>query len=294
MPRSGYSNSRLAAVWGALKDIATGNVKFKMPEGKTKVVGDPDWEHTLPQFIDPYGDRYKNKVIKTYYEKPVQQATTGVDNYSKIIKKTMNSDKAYRPRKYNPSMFNTPGGKPLPADLIEKTSSWPAFNKLFADAIHREKSAGFVGKISPAARNFVNKARQTVQKSTDKAKNFTKDDIINGLIGAGTAASTGYIINKHILNGANAKPVSTRVMSPTNNTGAAPAGLRAQATGNDQKAQKVFEARTGGSLPDQWWSKWEDFVPGKLRMQGTGEYLTDKLQPSDADLWGRMNAQKLL
>lgn len=74
----------------------------------------------------------------------------------------MNSDKAYRPRKYNPSIFNTPGGKPLPADLIEKTSSWPAFNKLFADAIQREKSAGLVGKIAPAARNFVNKARQTV------------------------------------------------------------------------------------------------------------------------------------
>ena len=48
MPLYGHSNSRLAAVWGALKDIATGNVKFKMPEGKTKVVGDPDWEHTLP------------------------------------------------------------------------------------------------------------------------------------------------------------------------------------------------------------------------------------------------------
>lgn len=74
----------------------------------------------------------------------------------------MNRDKAYRPPKYNPSMFNTPGGKSLPADLIEKTSSWAAFNKLFADAIQREKSAGLVGKISPAARNFVNKARQTV------------------------------------------------------------------------------------------------------------------------------------
>lgn len=222
------------------------------------------------------------------------EGRTGADNYSKIIKKTMNRDKAYRPPKYNPSMINTPGGKPLPADLIEKTSSWPAFNKLFADAIQREKSAGFIRKILPAARNFVNKPQQTVQKVTDKAKNLTKDDIINGLIGGGTAASTGYIINKHILNGANAKPVSTGVMSTNNNTGAAPAGLRAQATGSDQKAQKVFEARTGGSLHDQWWSKWEDFIPGKLRIQDTGEYLTDKLQPSDADLWGRMNAQNLL
>lgn len=74
----------------------------------------------------------------------------------------MNRDKAYRPSKYNPSMINTPGGKPMPADLIEKTSSWPAFNKLFADAIQREKSAGFIRKILPAARNFVNKPQQTV------------------------------------------------------------------------------------------------------------------------------------
>lgn len=296
MPHSDYSNSRLAAVWGALKDITTGNVKFEMPKGKTKVVGDPDWAHIMPQFIDPYGDRYKNKVIKTYYKNTAQQATTGVDNYSKIIKKTMNRDKAYRPPKYNPSMFNTPGGKPLPADLIEKTSSWPAFNKLFADAIQREKSAGFIKKILPAARNFVNKSQQTVQKATDKAKNLTKDDIINGLIGGGTAAGTTYLINKHILNSENSKPTIPLSFHKSNNAGDATAQVRSQATENDQQAQRVFEARTGGSLRDQWWRKWrKDFIPGNLRLQGSGEYPNEAMKPTNPDLlWGRMNGEHLL